>query len=301
MIFGMLSNSNKRNKLLNLALKYILYIGPAAILYIVFVLKPIFNTIFLSLYKWDGASLKIFLGLANYLELFKDNIFWIALRNNFIWIVASLLLPMLLGLLIAVVLSNVKYGRFFFQFVYFMPVVLNLVIVGVIWCFIYNPIFGVLNTILINIGLPQLTQGWLGDPFWVMPSIILAGNWTFFGFCMIIFLAGLQNIDKSIYEAAMVDGANKITQFTKITIPMLKNQITLLIVYSIVGSFKVFDIVYVMTKGGPNHSSEVLANYLYWQAFSNGRVGYATAMAAILILVVLILSVSTLHNKGMYR
>ena len=285
------------NRVLRNVLRYAFFVGPAGAIYAVFVLKPLIGTIWLSLYEWNGAGPKVFLGLANYAELARDQVFWIALRNNLIWILASVINPMLIGLVIAAVLANLRRGRIIYQTVFFSPVVLNLVVVGIVWGLMYNPILGVINSTLRFVGLESWTRGWLGDPFWTVPSIILAGNWTFFGFCMVIFLAGMQSISKDIYEAAMLDGASAFTQFTKITIPELSNHINLLVVYSIIGSFKVFDITYVMTKGGPNHASEVMATYLYWQVFTNGRVGYGTAIATMLTLIVLTLSLLFLSKR----
>jgi raffinose/stachyose/melibiose transport system permease protein len=269
------------------------FILPAFVIYVIVVLKPLLNTIVLSFYEWDGASEKIFVFLKNYQKLFSDPIFLTALRNNLAWIVASIFIPMILGLLLAVLLWSIKNQRirFLFQTSYFMPVIPSLIIVGIIWGWIYNPVFGAANKILKMIGLGALSRGWLGSPVWALPSVILAGNWTFFGFCMTIFLAGLQNIDKNLFEAAIIDGANRIQSFRYITIPSLRNQINLLIIYILIGSFKVFDIVYVMTKGGPFNSTEVVGTYMYTRAFEHSLVGYGSSMATILALIV---SISTL-------
>jgi ABC-type sugar transport system permease subunit len=270
-----------------------LFVLPALSIYSLVVLKPLVYTFWLSFFQWDGASEKVFVGLTNFAKLLGDNIFLTALRNNIAWIVASLLIPMVIGLLLSILLSGIRNQRLrvFFQTTYFMPVIPSLVIVGIIWGWIYNPVFGVINKILELIGLETLKKGWLGDPIWALPSVILAGNWTYYGFCMTIFLAGLQNIGQDLYEAAIIDGANRFQCFWYVTLPGLRNQINLLVVYSLIGSFKVFDIVYVMTKGGPNHATEVIGTYMYTRAFEQSMVGYGSSMAVVLTLIVLIGSV----------
>jgi ABC-type sugar transport system permease subunit len=239
----------------------------------------------------------VWFGVENYKKAVVDPIFWVSLRNNIVWIIASIVSPMAVGLVLAVLLASVCRFRKIFETIYFMPVVLSLVVVGIIWGWIYNPIFGIFNVMLETVGLGNLARGWLGDPFWAVPAVILAGNWTYFGFCMVIFLAGLQNIDKGLYEAAMLDGANRVTLFFRITIPSLRNEINLLIVYSLIGSFKVFDIVYVMTEGGPFHSTEVLATHAYRQAFELSYVGYGCSIAMYLALVVFALSFTFLSTR----
>lgn len=279
-------------KLGKTALLYVGFVGPAGLLYAAFVLEPLLETLTLSFFKWNGVSShRTPVGLANFAVLLGDHIFWTALKNNLLWIGASLINPMLVGLVLAVLLSNVRRGRQFYLGIYFVPVVLTLVIVGLVWGLMYNPLIGPVNQFLKLVGLGHFARGWLGEPFWVTPAIILAGNWTFFGFCTVIFLAGLQSIDPQLLESATIDGANALARFRYVIVPGLRDQINLLVVYSIIGSFKVFDIVYVMTLGGPNHSSEVIATYMYWQAFNNGRVGYGAALATVLTLVVAMMSI----------
>lgn len=265
------------------AVTYLIFLGPAALIYIPFVVAPIFQTLFLSLFRWNGISAeRQFVGAANFSMAFDDPTFWTAIINNAIWVVASIAIPMSSGLVLAVLISKVKTGQRIYSGIFFTPVVLNLIVVGLVWGLIYNPLIGPLAGALRYIGLGQLAIGWLGDTTYATPAIIIAGNWTFFGFCAVIFLQGLRTIDPDQIEAATLDGANGVQKFRFVTLPGLSNQITLLIVMSVIGSFKVFDIVYVMTKGGPNHSSEVIATYMYWQAFENGRQGYGAALAVLL-------------------
>jgi len=272
---------------LGVAIRYLIFLGPAALLYVPFVLKPLIETFGLSLFAWNGVSAdKIFVGLANYTRALGDPIFWISLRNNLYWVVTSIVLPMATGLVIAVLLSAVKRGQRIYAGIFFTPVVLNLIIVGLVWGIIYNPLIGPLNRLLRAVGLGSLAIGWLGDRYAATPAIMVAGAWTFFGFCAVIFLQGLRTLDREQIEAATIDGAGPFRRFRKIIVPALSDQVTLLIVMSIIGSFKVFDIVYVMTKGGPDHASEVIATYMYWQSFMNGSLGYGAALAVMLTAVV---------------
>jgi ABC-type sugar transport system permease subunit len=286
---------------LSAALRYLIFLGPAALLYIPFVLKPLAETFGLSVFAWNGvAPKKDFVGLANYIQALGDPIFWTSLGNNLFWVITSIVLPMATGLVIAVLLSNVKRGQRLYSGVFFTPVVLNLIIVGLVWGIIYNPLIGPLNQALRAIGLGQFAIGWLGERHFATPAIMVAGAWTYFGFCAVIFLQGLRTLDREQIEAATIDGAGPFRRFRSITVPALSPQVTLLIVMSIIGSFKVFDIVYVMTKGGPNHASEVIATYMYWQSFMNGSLGYGAALAVLLTIVVAGASVAmmSLRERG---
>jgi ABC-type sugar transport system permease subunit len=246
------------------------------------------------------APKKDFVGLANYIQALGDPIFWTSLGNNLFWVITSIVLPMATGLVIAVLLSNVKRGQRIYSGVFFTPVVLNLIIVGLVWGIIYNPLIGPLNQALRAIGLGQFATGWLGERHFATPAIMVAGAWTYFGFCAVIFLQGLRTLDREQIEAATIDGAGPFRRFRSIIVPALSPQVTLLIVMSVIGSFKVFDIVYVMTKGGPNHASEVIATYMYWQSFMNGSLGYGAALAVLLTIVVAGASVAmmSLRERG---
>lgn len=266
-----------------------IFLLPTISLYCLIMLYPLFNTAYLSFFKWNGVGQKTFIGFANFAEMMLDPIFWGALKNNLLWIVLSIINPMFVGLVIAVLLANIINGHKFYSAIFFIPVVLSLVTVSLVWGLMYNPIIGPVNKMIMALGGKSI--GWLGNPRTVNLAIIIAGNWTYFGFCTVIFLAGLQNIDVKIIEAAILDGAGGFRRFFSMIIPNLRNQVNLLVINSIIGSFKVFDIIYNMTFGGPNHSSEVIATYMYWEAFKNGRTGYGSALSLMLTVVVGIFSV----------
>lgn len=273
----------------------VMFLGPAALLYLLFVVVPVLQTVGISATNWGAVRRPLSFSLAGYSRLIGDRIFWVALRNNLFWIVASIVNPMLVALVLATLLNSIVVARKLYLTVFFIPVVLTLVIVGLVWGLMYSPIVGPINKLLAAIGLGRLAVGWLGDPYWAVPAIIIAGNWTYFGFCTVVFLAGMQAINPNLLEAATLDGAGPVRRFVSIIIPGIRNQINLLVVYSIIGSFKVFDIVYVMTKGGPNHSTEVIATYMYWQAFENGEISYGAALAVVLGVVVAVLSLTFLR------
>jgi raffinose/stachyose/melibiose transport system permease protein len=274
--------------------KPIIFVLPALIFYVLFFVLPIIRTVQFSFYNWDGASPTMsFVGFENYIRMINDPIFWKSLSHNIFWIISTIVLPVGLGLILAVLLSNkmVK-GKLLFRVTYFMPVIVSLVAVGIIWNWIYHPDFGIVNDILRTVGLGSLAQPWLGNENTVLPALIVAGSWTYYGFCMVIFLAAIQGIDKSYYEAAQIEGASPYQSFIYVTIPLLKNTITLLVLNSLIGSFKVFDLIFLMTKGGPYHSSEVIGTYMFNQAFAMNDVGYGAAISIALSLVIAVCSIT---------
>jgi len=270
-----------------------LFVLPALVFYLIFSTVPIIDTIQISLYKWDGASpVMEFVGLENYLRILKDEIFWKALSHNIFWICFTIFIPTTLGIVLAVLL-NQKFVRFrlLFRVTYYMPSVISLVAVSVVWSWIFNPEFGILNRILKTIGMNFMALDWLGNEHAVLWALLIAGSWTHYGFCMVITLAALSGIDPCYTEAALIEGANSVQTFFYVILPLLKNTVTLLVVNSLIGSFKVFDIVYIMTKGGPFYSSEVISNYMYRTAFTHSDFGKGSAIAVMLALIIAVCSV----------
>lgn len=279
-------------------LKNYLYILPAFALYGFLILRSIIGTFTLSLYKWTGVGPKTFVGLANFQKLFLDMRFWNCIKNNVIWTGFYMVLPLGIGLILATLLAQKKVrGRTFFRAVYFLPCVLSFVVVGIIWGWIYHPTFGVLNAILKFLGLGFLARGWLGDSHWALYCVILAGSWTYYGFCMVILISALQNIEPSLYDAAKIDGANKLQSFWFVTLPSLKNVLTFLIILSLANSFKIFDIVYIMTKGGPYLSTEVTSLYLYNKAFLQSQIGYASSISIVLMGIVSFMAINLIKLR----
>ncbi len=267
------------------------FVLPALLLYATFVLYPFLFTIYYSLTDWDGAQpQKTFIGLGNYQRMLQDPLMWLSLGHNLIWIAVGTVTPVAVGLGLATLVWSGVRGRLFFRTVYFMPVVLSTVVVGMIWAWIYHPMFGPINLVLRAVGLNSVARGWLGDLTWALYALLLAGLWAYFGFCFVILLAALQNVDMEQHDAAKIDGANAWQRFLNVTIPQLSAVLTMLLAYTLIGGFNVFDIVYIMTKGGPANATEVLATYTYNMAFKQSQVGYGAALTMVITVLSLIAS-----------
>lgn len=274
----------------------IAFLTPAALVLLLFMAIPMVNAIVLSFQSWNGMSPPKWAGLNNYATLLNDRVFLIALGNTAYFTIATVLLQTTIPLLIANLLNSGIRGSTFFRTLYFMPVIISLAISGLLWAMIYEPNFGVLNEFLRAIGLGGMTQLWLADRATVMPSIILVSVWQSLGFYLVIYFAALQNIPQDLYEAATIDGANAWERLLHVTIPMLRPVIILVIVLNTINGVKVFDQIWVMTAGGPNHASDTLGTYLYSTAFgamgsSNPQLGYATSIGIVILVLSFILSV----------
>ena len=271
----------------------LLFLAPALIFYVTFVAYPLVGSIRLSFTSWDGVNpVREWVGLQNYIRaLSADDIMQQALLHNLIWIVLETIIPLSIGLLLATVLWDGARGRTAFRTIFFMPYVLATVIIAIIFGLIYNPLYGALNQFLRAIGLDMLAQGWLGQPNTALISLIMVAAWAGFGFNMTILLAGLQNVDMDLFDAAKIDGANAWQRFIYVTVPQLSHVITLLVSLSLIGGFKVFDLVYVMTAGGPGYHTEVVATYIFKQSFQQNFVGYGTALSIVLTVIILFVSV----------
>ncbi|HEY8448082.1 MAG TPA: sugar ABC transporter permease [Thermomicrobiales bacterium] len=275
------------------------FLFPALLLYAVFVLYPYVQAFYNSLTRWRGVSSnKTFVWFENYEKLFNDQIFITSLKHNAQMLVvlpiATLSLALLFAGLFAQAGKGVRGGEFY-RIVYFFPQVMSVVIIGVLWQYIYNPRYGLLNGTLRALGLDNLARSWLGDPSTVLWAIAAVIVWQSVGFYMVIFIAGMQSIPTSFYEAATLDGASRWTSFRDITLPLLWDHIRLAIVYIAIAALDLFTIVQVMTEGRPNHASDVVARYMYDVAFTQSQFGYASAIGVVLLVMTLILSVITLR------
>ena len=272
----------------------IVFISPALALYLVFMLYPFINTIYLSLTNWNGATTeKDFIGLANYARMFGDEGVRQAFWNTVIWVVVGTIAPVAIGLFLALLLWSGTRGSIsvFFRTVYFLPFVLPLVVVAIVWQWIYHPIFGPLNKMLDSIGLEQLSRGWLGEPRTALYAVLIAAIPGAIGFVVVVLFAALQGVDMSQVEAAMIDGANWFQRAWHIIIPQIAPVITMVTSITLIGGFAVFDNIFVMTGGGPGHASEVLATYTYSSAFQQNQAGYGSALAMLITVLSLIAAV----------
>ncbi|MDQ6878592.1 MAG: sugar ABC transporter permease, partial [Candidatus Dormibacteraeota bacterium] len=244
-----------------------LFILPTVVFFLVFIAIPFFRALAVSLTEWAGYDQPRFIGLQNFFNLTQDRIFWLAMRNSITYTAATTILQTAIPMGIAVLLNAGWRGSVFFRTAVFVPVIISSVVSGLLWRMIYDANFGVLNTALNAIGLGRLTLPWLADPRTVLPAIIAVSLWQSLGFYMLIFFAGLQSISAELYEAASIDGATSSQKFRYVTVPMLWPVTAVVVTLNIIAGVKVFDVIYIMTTGGPDHASEVLGTYLYVTSF----------------------------------
>lgn len=273
---------------------------PSLLIYIGIAIVPVFMSLYYSFFNWDGLTDKIYIGFDNFTQILSDDIFWLGVKNNLIIMVTGLLGQLPLGLLLALLLNGKLKGVAFFRTVGFLPVVISSVMVSMIWGMIYNTENGYLNSILAFIGLESAQRNWLGDPSTGMLSIAIAYIWQNCGLYMVIFLAALQSIPSEVNEAAELDGATRLQRVFRITIPMIRSTIMVAVVYSISNSFRVFDLVNILTGGGPAHMTEVMTVYMYNEAFMNRQFGLGSA-ASILIVLFSLLVVTVMNRLGSER
>lgn len=267
--------------------KKTIWIGllPALGIFVIFVVIPIIRSFFYGYYAWNGLSAPQYIGLKNFVDILTDRIFWHSFKNNMIVVIASVFGQIPLGLIIAILLNKKLRSARFFRSVFFMPMILSTVVVGLLWSTILNAQIGIINGVLKNIGLSNLAMDWLGDPKISIYTICFVIVWQFFGLYMIIFLAALQNIPTEIFEAASVDGASERSKLFHITIPMIWDSIMSAVVLCIAGSMRTFDLVFVMTKGGPAHATELMATYMYNKTFEVYKYGYGSAVSLIIFII----------------
>lgn len=270
-----------------------LYLMPVVVILVIFHVLPIFYSLAVSFYEWDLIGAPEFIGTGNYSRLFDDPMFYKSLWNTAYYALVSVPLSIICALAIALLLNNPISAIGLYRTAYFIPVITSINAVAIVWNFIYHPDFGLLNKILDIFSMDPRT--WLQSPFWAMPCIIFMSVWKGLGYNVIIFLAGLQNIPKHLYEAARIDGASRWQQFRHITWPLLSPTTFFIFTISTIGSFQVFSQVYMMTpRGGPLKSTMVVVYYLYRKAFEQFEFGYALAMAFVLFMIIF---ACTLFNK----
>lgn len=266
-----------------------LFVLPSSIILFIFVILPIFRAAWLSLYDWSlAAPATKFIGLENYKNLLRDSRFWNAFWNTIYYTITVVPLRIILAFIFALIFTKKLKGLSIFKTIYFLPVISSFAIVGIIWGFLMDPDIGLISYYTRKLGIPAWE--WIRSTKWAMPAIITVSIWKWFGFNMVIFLAGLQGIPDSIYEAAKIDGANSWQQILYVTVPMLRPIFLLSTVDAIIASLQVFDVVYVMTRGGPLFSTETLVYYIYYQGFQLFQMGYASSIALILFIFILILT-----------
>ncbi len=269
-----------------------LYLLPAFVVFGIFLLFPLIHGLWISLYEWDGLSASTWVGLHNYGEAFTDPGLRSAFLHSLVLIVFYALIPVTLALLLTAVMSRAKRprGLGFFRVVLFLPQVVASVVVATIWTAIYAP-QGVLNNFLSAIGLHAITKPWLGDFTWALPAVGLIGTWVEIGLCLVLFLAGVSQIPRELFEAAQIDGAGAVREFFTVTLPGLRPQIAVALTLSVVAGLKSFDLIYVATRGGPGTQTSVPAFEVYHRAFDLDQVGSACAVGILLTVLILVATV----------
>ncbi|WP_275560044.1 sugar ABC transporter permease [Streptomyces sp. 5-6(2022)] len=280
-------SSRRRRRQLGLV-----YLAPALLIYSGVVLLPAGQGVRLSFYHWDGITAATWAGLENYTDFLSDPTLRQAVGHTLFFIVFFSLLPVTLGMVSAALTARKDTrGAGVYRWIIFLPQVLTPAVVAVVWKQIYAP-GGPLNSVLTAFGLGGLTRGWLGDFTWALPALGLAGTWGAFGLCMVLFAAGAQNIPNELYDAARMDGAGPVREFFTVTLPGLRGQLAVALTLTLLGAIRVFDIVWLTTKGGPGTSTITPTVVLYKRAFSNPDVGAACAIGVVLAVVALIVSLA---------
>ena len=275
---------------------YYAYLIPGALLFFAVIVVPFVMNIYLSFTKWPGLGTPRWIGLGNYTRLLADETFWLSFRNSVAMIVAMVVVPTLLGLLLAAVLFDYLAKRFngkvasILRATYYLPQILPVAVAGILWGWILNPQTGALNVFLRQIGLDSLALNWLGSTTTALPTVMLVMIWVQVGYPVVIFMAALQRVDPELYEAAELDGAGWFARFRAITAPQIKPETFVVTLTCTIAALKVFGPIYVLTKGGPENSTNVPSYFSYQNFFPKSQVGYGAAIATVLTLIVIVVS-----------
>jgi raffinose/stachyose/melibiose transport system permease protein len=275
-----------------------LFLAPVLLLNLLVVTGPTIGTLALSLTDWDGIKPPSFVGFKNFVTLVQDPNFYAAIVNDFKWLVMFCTIPIIFGLIVAVVVTRIGRGQMAYRTVYFMPYIMSTVVTAQIWGLIYNPFFGI-NTVLTKWGVIT-PPNWLGDAKMALFSVALTDGWRYWGFLMVLFLAALHQVDKTLEEAAVVEGAGRLQIFWHVILPQLRPTITLILMLTMIWSFSAFDYVFVMTGGGPGNATELIATYMYKQALYSQAPGYAStiALAMAFFSLIIIIGFGILRRRG---
>lgn len=261
-----------------------IFVFPALLGMLIFIIIPIFFSFGLSFAKWDLLNPIQFVGLDNYKEIFTEPLFGKILLNTVVFALATSFFGVIIPLILAAIMNSKIRGADFFKTAYFLPFITPMIVIGIVWEWIFDPNIGLLNKVL------QVHINWLYDPHWAMPALIIVSVWKLIGYNMIIFLSGFSGISNSMFEAAKIDGANVAETFFYVTIPLLSPTIFFVVIITAVSSFQIFDLIYLMTQGGPLDSTNVLVYSIYKNAFEYFNAGKASAIAYVLFVIILVLT-----------
>lgn len=266
----------------------LLFAVPGLTLFALFELWPLIRAFGNSLYSWDGFTPKVWVGFGNYRQIWHAPLFWSAAEHTAVYAVGTVIAKMVVGLALALLVNQGIRALGLYRSVLFFPVLMSFVAVGLLWTFVLDPQLGLANAALAKIGVPGVT--WLASPHTALASIMLVDVWKWSGYHLVLFLAGLQTIRPELKEAARVDGAGTWSGFWHVTLPGLRPIVVLNVIIALAGALNTFDLVYVMTKGGPFHSTDTIMTYMYDQAFNQNKYGYASAVACLLFVVVAVIT-----------
>ncbi|MGE6576054.1 carbohydrate ABC transporter permease [Paenibacillus xylanexedens] len=267
------------------------FVLPTLILFCGIVLIPIFVSSYYSLLDWNGVGRGTFIGLDNYVEMFKDSRVLNSIKNSLLFAGASVFIQLPISLVLALILaSNVK-GEGFYRTVYFIPVLISTVVIAQLWSKIYNADYGLLNVLLQSIGLSSLAQDWLGQKDTALAASFIPTLWQYVGYHMLLMYAGAKSVSQDVLEAARMDGASRIRTAWSIMIPLMKPILKVSLVFSVIGAFKVFDLIYVLTGGGPFYTTEVPSTLMYATIFDTFRYGYGSAISVFIIVECLVCTI----------
>jgi len=267
------------------------YVAPALSIFCLFIIYPLFFQSYLCFFSWNLVSAKKFVGLENFIRVFtRSPEFYNALFHSLIFTLGTTVFQTSLGLVLAILVANVGRSRIVFQGIFYTPVTMSIIAVALIWTWMYNPAFGIINFVLERLGLKAFTHTWLGEPQTALYAIMVAAIWKWAGFTMVVYLAGMQSIPIELYEVAEIDGAGLFKRFWHITFPLLLPQTFINMFLTTIGSMKAFDWVFIMTAGGPGRSTEVLPTLIYENLFRFYRAGEASTMACFLFITIFVLA-----------
>ena len=277
----------------------LLFIAPAMILFVVYVLYPIGYIVLNSLYEWDGINERVFVGIQNYRHMFvEDEIFLISLRNVTYWIFLTIFPQMFLGFIFAYILNHDIGGRNIARAIIYMPAIISPVVIGIVWQRILNPFGGLLADLGYKTGLTFLAQPYISDHKIAIFAVIAVNVWQWTGWSMLLYLAGLQSINEEIFESTRIEGVGKWQEIRFIVWPMLKGTHLTLILLGVIGALQTFDLVYSLTNGGPNNASQMLSTYIFLRSFRLQGMGYGSAMSVFTLVLALVLSLFQIKVLG---
>ncbi len=281
-----------------------LFIVPGVFLVAMFVFFPLVLNVYYSFFRWSAFSqTREFVGIHYYIRLFEDPIIRSAIMNNTLYAVVSVLCQCGIGLVLAALFENRLMRKFqpIFRTAYFIPSIISITVIGLMWQFIYSPSIGFVNPLLELVGLEQFVSDWLGSSKTAMGAVIFVSQWQNIGYIMLLFIVAIQKIDESIFESTRIDGANGIQNFFRIIVPLVKDTILVTCVITVIGAYRVFSEIYVMTGGGPGNTTETLASYMYNAGFRNDEMGYASTIAVLIFLILLVLTYVQMLVSGNFK